>query len=475
VLDVLRYFERVTRPVDPLTKEMMSNRWSELPDKVRTRSQAIGRHGVGCEGTHGVFPRCNFACSPCYHSASANRVRTDGEHTISEVAKQMSFLERVRGPRAHAQLIGGEVSLLEPEDHARAIQVMRSHGREPMSMTHGDFSYEYLLRFAVDEEGKRRFKRVSFAAHFDTTMVGRKGMRVPEREIDLYEHRREFAKMFQRLKKEHGVRYFLAHNMTVTPSNVGQIKDVLKDCQSSGYNMFSFQPAAFIGNEKRWKEDYREFSGDEVWRQIENAIGTHLTYSMVQVGDVRCNRTAWGYFVGDRWYSVFDEDDPDDELARDAFYSYLGGVHFNAPPLLLALRLTRVILTNPTIVRVGLAWLVRRVKKAGGLSSIVGKKIVPMTFVMHSFMDASQVMPAWELLERGVWSEDPEILATQERLKACSYAMAHPEMNRVVPACVQHSVFDPQENIVLESLLPLPKRVVKTGVLHTDEAEARGA
>jgi hypothetical protein len=40
-------------------------------------------------------------------------------------------------------------------------------------------------------------------------------------------------------------------------------------------------------------------------------------------------------------------------------------------------------------------------------------------------------------------------------LEACSYAMAHPESGELVPACVQHSVLDPQENRRLAELLPL--------------------
>jgi hypothetical protein len=33
--------------------------------------------------------------------------------------------------------------------------------------------------------------------------------------------------------------------------------------------------------------------------------------------------------------------------------------------------------------------------------------------------------------------------------------MAHPDEDRLVPACVQHSVLDPQENLVLRRVLPL--------------------
>ncbi len=74
---------------------------------------------------------------------------------------------------------------------------------------------------------------------------------------------------------------------------------------------------------------------------------------------------------------------------------------------------------------------------------------------MHSFMDATDVKPAWEGLRRGELSDDPRVRATQERLQACSYAMSHPESDELVPACVQHSVLDPRENLKLQELLPL--------------------
>ncbi len=140
----------------------------------------------GCKGTHGVFPQCDFACKPCYHSADANRVRVDGAHTIAEVDRQMAYLRRRRGPGQYAQLIGGEVSPLSPEDHAVTIEVMAAHDRVPMSFTHGDFDYAYLEALAVRPDGRPRFGHLSFATHFDTTMAGRRGAPKPQREAELH-------------------------------------------------------------------------------------------------------------------------------------------------------------------------------------------------------------------------------------------------------------------------------------------------
>jgi len=141
--------------------------------------------------------------------------------TTPPVQAQMGLLRRARGPRAHAQLIGGEVTLLDPDDHAAALQIMRSHGREPMSMSHGDVDYGYLERLVLGPDGLRRLRRVSFAAHFDLLMFGRRGIPRPRDEAALNPYRARFAAMFARLRREHKVRSFLAHNMTVTPANLG--------------------------------------------------------------------------------------------------------------------------------------------------------------------------------------------------------------------------------------------------------------
>jgi hypothetical protein len=453
-----RNFNELSQPVDDLTRAAHQRRWAELPEAVRTPAQTLGKLGIGCEGTHGVFPKCNFACTPCYHSADANRVRVDGEHTLQAIEGQMALLEHRRAPRAHAQLIGGEVTLLTPEDHAAAIEVMRRHGREPMSFSHGDFDYDYLEKLAVRADGSKRFKRISFALHIDSTMKGRRGIRRVANEKQLNDYRSAAVEMFKRLRKEHGVHSYLAHNVTVTPDNVDQIPDILQGSRRLGFGMFSFQPAAFVGDERRWRSDFNKLDADEVWGLIEEGAGTRLPYQVLQVGDFRCNRTAWGFYVGDQWFSFINDLDPKDLKARDALLNQIGGVHFGAPPALLVLRLSRLALRHPSLVPISVAWLRRTVRRAGGVRLLMRERPRPTTFVMHRFMHAADVKPAWEMLQRGEMSSDPVLLETQERLLACSYAMAHPETGELVPACVQHGVLDPDENVALATLLPLPQR-----------------
>ena len=446
--------ENATRPVSRDLEAALARRWAELPDHVRTPAQLLGRRTAGCEGTHVVFPRCNLACTPCYHGAEANRVRIDGAHTTAEVDRQMALLRSERGPGQHAQLIGGEVTLLAPDDHAAALQAMQRHGRKPMSMTHGDFDYDYLRRLAVGPDGQRRFALLRFAGHFDSLMLGRRDHRRPTGEAELDAPRRRFVAMFERLAAEHGVRFDLAHNMTVTPRNLGQVADVTRACLTMGYGMLSFQPAAEIGNPRRWREDYSAATMDAVWREIERGVGVRLPWRHLQMGDERCNRSAYGVLCGRRWVPLLDDRDPRDLATRDLFMDTFGGMDFDRPRREVLAACARVVARDPRVIPAALGWALRLVRRIG-VSGLRAGRPRGMTFVVHAFMDAAVVRRAWEGMEAGLDCDDADGRAAQERLRACSYAMAHPDDGRLVPACVQHGLLDQDENRRLLVQLPM--------------------
>ena len=471
---MLREWELATRPIHPETRVALDARWAALPEHVRTDNQLLGRCAVGCEGTHGVFPKCDLTCSPCYHSADANKVRIDGDHTLGEVENQFAFLRRMRGPRAHAQLIGGEVSLLPPEDHAQALLTMRKYGREPMSMTHGDFSYEYLLGVVLGPDGKPRFDKVSFAAHFDSLMRGRRGAVRPRTEAELNPFREKFAAMFVDLKRDHHVTSYLAHNMTVTPSNLGEVASVTRDVLEMPFDMMSFQPAAFIGDDRRWKEDFDEVTIDDVWAQVEKGAGHKIPWQATQFGDPRCNRSTVGVRVDGRFAVLLDADDPRDIAARDRFLDHFGGMIFgDIPKTVLTVKIIRALAQHPGDIPPLIGLTRRVIARAGGVRRMIRAarrgKLGFKTFVVHNFMDASQVKPAWELMEQGVVADDPLLRETQERLGSCMYAMSHPEDGRLVPACTQHSVLDPIENIGLRELLPLTGKATSVSIVARPE------
>ncbi|MGI8845890.1 MAG: radical SAM domain-containing protein [Thermoleophilaceae bacterium] len=452
---MIRRLWRASRPVHRDTEAALTRRWAELPDAARTDAQLLGRRTVGCEGTHGVFPRCNLACTPCYHAREAQQVPTDGRHTAAAVEDQMAFMRATRGTGQHAQLIGGEVSLLAPEDHARALQIMRRHGRKPISMTHGDFDYDYLRRLALGPDGRPRCDLLRVAAHVDSLMLGRRSVPRPGAEADLDGERHRIVAMFDRLRRDHGVRTDLAHNMTVTPANLGEVADVTQTVLALGFGMASFQPAAHVGNPKRWREDYRSLTIDAVWAQMEAGAHTRLPWRHLQMGDPRCNRSAYGLVAAGRWFPWLDDRDPRDLRVRDDFLADVGGMDFDRPRPQLAVALVRLLARRPRLIVTGAGWAARLVRRVGARRLLTGSPR-SFTFVVHAFMDAAVARPAWEALERGEVAQDPEVRAAQERLRACSYAMAHPEEGRTVPACVQHAVLDPMENLELLQMLPRP-------------------
>lgn len=442
---------------------------------MRTRAQVLGRAAVGCEGTHGVFPRCNLTCSPCYHSREANKVRVDGDHTVREVERQMAVFRSRRGPGAHAQLIGGEVSLLDPDAHAAALLAMRAAGREPMSMTHGDFDPDYLEAVVSAPDGSLRLPRVSFAAHVDSLMRGRRGAVRPRTEAELNDHRRAFVQMFADLRDRTGLRSYLAHSMTVTAANLPEVGQVARAVSRMGYQMMSFQPAALVGDDRRWPAGGHAVDIDDVWTELEEGLGQPLPWEALQFGDPRCNRTAFGVRVGDAWVPLLDPSSPRDLAARDLYLSRYGGLTLDAShPWLVVAKLARALARRPWHAGTGLGWALRAVRRAGGpvhlARRLVQGEVAGLTLVVHAFMDAEVVAAAQRATAAGETAAEPDVRAAQERLAACSYHMAHPETGELVPACVQHSLLDPEENRRLAVLLPLPG--LRPGAAPPEDADA---
>lgn len=194
-----------------------------------------------------------------------------------------------------------------------------------------------------------------------------------------------------------------------------------------------------------------------MWDEISAGAGRALPWRVLQFGDTRCNRVCWGVFVGDRYVPLLEDDDADDAAARDVVFTVFRGNRLNVPAWLRVVKYLRAIATNPGVVPAALSWVRRFVRRAGGWRAL-RRGVQPVTFVMHSFIDAVDVKPAWDLLQRGEVSDEPRIRAAQERLEACVYTMGRPDSGELVPACVQHSVLDPGENSRLVELLPLRRR-----------------
>lgn len=252
--------------------------------------------------------------------------------------------------------------------------------------------------------------------------------------------------------------------MTIQEGNLNQIAGVVRDVRGLGFRMLSFQPAAFQGDERRWSSDYASVAGndgEDVWREIERGAGTRLPYKLFQMGDLRCNRTCLCGIVGDRTVPFFDDECEADVRFRDVvIMKHFGNLVLR--PIELRLKVLRFAVTRFWLLPLILLWAMRFVARAGGFLAVVRHGVRPITFVMHRFMDAENVSKAWSAMEAGMTADDPRVESleprvreTVERLSACSYGMAQVSQGRIVPACVQHSVYDPVENAALKDELKL--------------------
>jgi hypothetical protein len=163
-------------------------------------------------------------------------------------------------------------------------------------------------------------------------MRGRRGMVRPQNEAELNPYCEQFARMFLHLKCDHGVRSYIAHNMTVTPSNQDQVSQVTRDFSQMTFSMLSFQPAADVGDDRRWREDFAAVTIDTVWRQFEAGVGQSLPWQAVQFGDPRCNRSIVVLRVGTLLVPLLDPNEPADLLIRDRLLGHFGGMIFRRVP-----------------------------------------------------------------------------------------------------------------------------------------------
>ena len=134
-------------------------------------------------------------------------------------------------------------------------------------------------------------------------------------------------------------------------------------------------------------------TGDQVWAQVEAGAGTRFDYRVFEHGDVRCNRVAYGFWAGDRWYPFLGGNDPRDLAVRDAFFRYFGPVSFTGTPgALLAARIAVVTAATRGSLRSRRAGSPAR--SAGPGSRLAANRVRPVSYVMHQFMDAADVWPA---------------------------------------------------------------------------------
>lgn len=257
--------------------------WKQLAPELRTPQQLTGIAGIACGATHGVEERCNFACSSCYLTDLANRTRA---LPFRDVKTQLDQLRSHLGHGGKAQITSGEVTLLPVAELGRIVAYAKHIGLDPMVMTNGQRFLQdpAYLTTLVRDHGLRK---VSF--HVDTTQNGRPGLRDGMREAGLDPVRDQCAALIRQVRAETGLPLHAAQTITVTPSNLADVPDILRWTleHTSSIRLLSLQPLSEVGRTLDRRDG--ELSMDRVWEQVCRAVGRPLNRHAMHFGHPDCN------------------------------------------------------------------------------------------------------------------------------------------------------------------------------------------
>ena len=152
---VIADLERRTRPVDHRFAAALERRWAELPEVARTPARCSAATGWAARAPTGCSRAAIWPAPPATTRAGPTGCASTAPTPSTEVEAQMRLLHEQRGPWAHAQLIGGEVTPARPRRPRRGARDDARWGREPMSMTHGDVDEDRIRRLALDARDGR--------------------------------------------------------------------------------------------------------------------------------------------------------------------------------------------------------------------------------------------------------------------------------------------------------------------------------
>ncbi|HVE70494.1 MAG TPA: radical SAM protein [Thermoanaerobaculia bacterium] len=413
--------------VDPVTAEkraLMASRWSALDPALRLPGQGLGRKATGCGATMGIQPKCDFSCTGCYLGADANRIPA---MPVDAVLRQLDELRHWLGPKSNVQITDGEVTLRPAEELIEILRYARGIGIIPMVMTHGDnLRRQPGLLERLMSEGEL----TEISIHIDVTQRGRDGHRAPKSERELMPLRDEFADLIRVARRKTKRRLRVAHTMTVTSENLGDVPDVVHWMvrNRDAFSLISFQPLAQVGRTRRGLEGV---TPQQLWTAIgratrEYGLEVHDAEPM-HFGHPECTRfvpllAVQPHHAREPRLVQCIRNEPEDVAVMQEFFEKgLGGVAFRDDSLLEALaRGAGMLVREPrwflgTVRR----WFLSRLRFELGMSvrSFLRHRIDGLTLTSHHFMS-----PAELATDHG-----------RARLDACVFRI--PVKGEMVPMC----------------------------------------
>ncbi len=439
-------FQALWRPIPEHKRELLRQRWRELPAELQRPWQVVGRQMTQCGYTLGPA-YCSFGCSHCYLPANANRAPLP---SLEEMKEQIDANRRLLGHGGNLQITGGDVidAYFRAGRSDELVEVVRYAGLAgvvPMVMTHGQKLLEHpdFLDRLVVEGGLRKL-----AIHIDVTQAGRPGFPKPELrcEAELHPLRQAFVDLILDCRRRTGVRFSAAHTLTITEQNLDQVGEVLAWLTADpdrlrAFRMVSFQPEAQVGRTRVDKDRSHHTDGaggsatpEACWGEIERFLGFPAGRDNLWFGDPECSHmtTVLVLFPEGRKIDAIPSDDRTREL-WGRIYDVFGGVggrgadHMDAN-----LRRFALLARRPDILAEVLSYVRHRGRQEGlSLARLAARaargQVGALNIVQHNFMDETEVR-----------SDDPRV---QRRLQACAFrgAVKDGESWKAVPMCSLNS------------------------------------
>ncbi|MEM7353497.1 MAG: hypothetical protein AAF657_22055, partial [Acidobacteriota bacterium] len=404
-----RLFQLLREPISAEKRALLAARWQELPSELRVGRQVVGQHHVHCGYTLGAS-YCAFGCTHCYLPANANRAPLP---SLVEMREQIDANRRLIGPGGGLQITGGDVvdAYWRADRADELIDIVRyatDSGVVPMLMTHGQKLLEhpsYLDRLIVDG-GLRKI-----AIHIDITQAGRPGYPIRDltREADLHPLREQFVELILQARRRTGVRFHVAHTVTVTERNLASIGQILHWLLADPrhldvFRLISLQPEADVG---RTRQSANPVTPEQTWTEISAGVGRALSRDGLLLGHPDCSHSTTLLVLHPPRHRAADGATPrtldliaDDDAGR-AFWPQLlatfGGVGSRGERRLENnLRRLGLFLRHPTmlgkIVRYAFAVLRREGVGAGELlRTWFAGRLRGLCIVQHNFMSAAEV------------------------------------------------------------------------------------
>ncbi len=408
-------FNHLLSPINVETKELLRQRWQQLPENLKTPRQVVGQHWVQCGFITGPS-YCSFGCTHCYLPKDANHQE---QPTVDKIKQQLDANRKLLGHGGHIQITGGDVvdAYIKTNCFDDLIEIVRytnEIGLVPMLMTHGQSLLEKPERLyrLVLEAGLRK---ISF--HVDMTQAGRKGYPIKQldRESDLNPLRDLFTALILKTRKQTGKRLVGAQTVTVTERNINSISDILIWQMSSPKNLsafstISFQPEADVG---RTRFSERPVTPELVWEKVCDGTGKNLIRDALHFGHPDCSSIAM-LIVDTRTNRIIDLMQPSEPMQKfwQTLLKQFGGIGGRGQNSFVALLQKMIVLAkHPSIIarlfEYAFSILKNEPSRLKLVASAVQGHVGAYKIVMHNFIDAKKL-------------ENPDEI-TQAKLTACSF------------------------------------------------------